>query len=169
MADSLPPEICFIDLFFYPAKKRNNFSFQEQWPYCSLPLPPSNANNVTSNFELRCILRTCIRRIADIQQQHLSPSHGTSSLTIQWMCTRLCNVLKCRRYRINLFLWTWKRSSLDENLSQNRGTGPIGCKLVISYAKTFQFHWTKTCHKTVKHLCSFPLTSKRSHWVQIGN
>ena len=89
------------------------------------------------------VLTTCTRRIADFQQQqHCLICNKQFAYPV---FTRLCNVFKCRRYHCRLLLSTWKTTSLDENLSQNRETpvhfttplkkGPIGCKLVMSYAK----------------------------------
>ena len=70
--------------------------------------------------------------------------------------TGLCNVFKCRRYHCRLLLWTWKRSSLNENLKQKRGTLVLSTThlkrshwvQISKTAKTFQFnfafHWRET-------------------------
>ena len=126
-----------MNSFFHPANERNNFVIEM---------------TVLSPFS--CSIK-CEQVVFQIQALVYSTNSGLpAEAALSVWCnrqfahpvfTRLCNVFKCRRFHCRLLLWTWKRSSLDENLSQNRGTlvlfyhapqkGPIGCKLVITYAK----------------------------------
>ena len=131
-----------MESFFYPAKERNNFVLEMKRPYCRLPLAPSNANKLSSTYELRCILTTCIRRIADSQQQ-LFPSHVISSFPIQFLVVSSFQMspmpqqviavnMKTILVRRKLVTKPWNTSAFYHAPQK----GPIGCKLAMSYAKS---------------------------------
>ena len=116
-----------------------------KWPYCRLPLAPSNANKLASKYELWCTLAKCIRRIADFQQQQqLFPSDVTNTLPIQFLLVSAM-VFKCRRYHCRLIAVNMKKNLIGRKLNTKPWNtcafyhapqkGPIGCKLVMSYAK----------------------------------
>ena len=85
--------------------------------------------------------------------------------------TRLRIVFKCHRYHCRLLLWTWKRTSLDENLSQPWNTsafyhvpqkGPIGCRLVMSYAKLLKLSYLISSSTDMRLTTNHTIKSKET-------